>query len=72
MTPIQRVQNAIRTEMRQQGVIWEEPDFYDPDVLMMSTGEAANFPAIVTAALTCLRDMADDERVRLWLEAMLD
>lgn len=72
MSPLETLARAIRTEFRNQGVIWEDEPF-DPSQLMMQTGAVADLPAIAKAALLSLIRMAEgNEKVQLWLEAMLD
>lgn len=56
MTKLEEVARAIQTELRRQGVLYPlPPEEPDPRKLMMCTGEVADLPAVVRAALTALR-----------------
>jgi hypothetical protein len=49
----EKVARAIRTEMRDQGVLWEDEPF-DPNQLMMQTGACADLGAIARAVIDTL------------------
>lgn len=59
MPEVGRVARAIRTEMRNQGVLWEDEPF-DPNQLMMQTGACADLDAIARAALSTMDNRSPD------------